>query len=225
MQIAGLTKNSTLDFPGCLAAVIFTAGCNYRCYYCHNRQLLCDPPLISEAEVASFLEKRAGLIDGVVFTGGEPTMQKDIAWWLNRAKKLGYKVKLDTNGSKPDVLAGLLSAELIDYVAMDYKAPFDMYGKICQAGAAGVKTSLEQLMQSGIKYELRTTVVPQLGEKELMRMAREIGVTLPKWALQLYRPQQGDELFLEGREPYRPGELEAFASGLKQIQVNTEVRA
>lgn len=225
MQIAGLTKNSTLDFPGHFSAVIFTAGCNYRCYYCHNRQLLCDPPLIQEAEVAAFLEKRAGLIDGVVFTGGEPTMQRDLAWWLNRAKKLGYKTKLDTNGSKPEVLQQLLRAGLVDYVAMDYKAPFSMYTSMCHANASGVSASLDILISSEVKYELRTTVAPPLGESELARMANELNATVPLWALQLYRPQEGDEAYWDGIAPYTPQELKQLAERLKHIQTNIIVRA
>lgn len=224
MNIAGLQRMSTVDFPKKLAAVIFSAGCNYRCFYCHNRTILDHPPLLDEAEVSAFLEKRAGMLDGVVFSGGEPTLQRDIAWWLNRAKKLGYAIKLDTNGSKPDVLSALLSAKLVDYVAMDYKAPFQRYASICFAPPKGVAESLRLLMNSHTEFELRTTVVPQLTLADLSDMARAVP-QLPRWSLQLYREQPGDKAFLGNLQPYRPEEIRAFADKLREIQPNVAAKA
>jgi pyruvate formate lyase activating enzyme len=223
LNIAGLQRTSTVDFPQKLAAVIFAAGCNYRCFYCHNRTILDHPPLLDEAEVSAFLEKRVGMLDGVVFSGGEPTLQKDIAWWLNRAKKLGYAVKLDTNGSRPDVLTALLNAGLVDYVAMDYKAPFAKYSSICFAPPKGVEESLNLLLSSDVEFELRTTVVPQLTLADLSDMARAVP-QLPRWSLQLYREQPGDRVFLGKLEPYRPEEIRAFAEKLKEIQPNIDTR-
>ena len=223
MRIAGLQKSSTVDFPGCFSAVIFAAGCNYRCFYCHNRRLLSDPPLIDEREAAGFLEKRAGLIDGIVFSGGEPTLQKDIAWWLNRAKKLGYKTKLDTNGSRPEALKSIVGAGLADYVAMDFKAPLSMYPNICFAGADGVMESMGYLSGCGVSYELRTTVVPMLTEKSLFEMAESIPKNA-KWALQLYREQEGDRAYLGSLEPYLPSEIQALADRLKTRHDNMIAR-
>ncbi len=217
MLIAGLQRTSTLDFPGKLAAVIFTAGCNYRCFYCHNKPLLDDPPLMSEDEVIAFLEKRRGLLDGIVFSGGEPTLQKDLSWWLNRAKRLGFAVKLDTNGSRPDVLEGLIKAGLADYIAMDVKCPLGMYPSITGAAATGVKRSIELLTSSGVEHEFRTTVVPQLGAKELSAIAE----SLPSnacWALQLYREQPGDAASLRGLAPYTPGEIHALAENMRPLR-------
>lgn len=224
MNIAGLQRMSTVDFPKKLSAVIFAAGCNYRCFYCHNRAILNHPPLLSEAEVSAFLEKRAGMLEGVVFSGGEPTLQKDLAWWLNRAKKLGYAVKLDTNGSRPDVLASLIGAGLVDYVAMDYKAPFAKYSSICFAPQKGVEESLKLLLDSNIEFELRTTVVPQLALADLQEMAAAVP-PLPRWALQLYREQEGDRSFLGDLQPYRPEEIRTFAEQLKNIQPNVTAKA
>lgn len=223
MLIAGLQKNSTIDFPGCFSAVIFSAGCNYRCFYCHNRNILDKPPLLDEAEVSAFLERRAGLIDGVVFSGGEPTLQKDIAWWLNKAKKLGYKTKLDTNGSRPDVLKSLLTAGLVDFAAMDVKAPLRLYPEICGAPATGVKESVGLLAESGVSYELRTTMIPQLTAAEL----KELAVLVPpdaRWALQLYRPQEGDEEYLNGLEPYTPKQIAALAEEIRAVRPNVFAR-
>ena len=217
MKIAGLQKSSTVDFPGCFSAVIFLAGCNYRCFYCHNRAILDHPPLLDENEVAAFMEKRAGLIDGLVFTGGEPTLQKELTWWLNRAKKLGYKVKLDTNGSRPETLKGVLDAGLADYVAMDVKAPLDMYGRICLAPPNGIKESIALLAESGVKHEFRTTVVPMLGVAELSGIA----ALLPEdaaWALQLYREQPGDAEYLNGLIPYTPNEITVLTERMKALR-------
>ena len=223
MRIAGLEKFSTVDFPGSLAAVVFAAGCNYRCFYCHNRAILNCPPLLSEAEVFAFLEKRAGLLDGVVFSGGEPALQSDLPQWLARVRALGYRTKLDTNGSRPETLRTLLEAELLDYVAMDYKAPLDCYPTLCGADSAGVAESLALLRNSRIPYELRTTLVPQLTEAKLRKMAAAVPADA-NWFLQLYRPQPGNEAHLRGLTPYTPGEIEALAETLRRVRPNVRAR-
>lgn len=223
MRIAGLEKFSTVDFPGSLAAVVFAAGCNYRCFYCHNRAILNCPPLLSEAEVFAFLEKRAGLLDGVVFSGGEPALQSDLPQWLARVRALGYRTKLDTNGSRPETLRALLNAELLDYVAMDYKAPLDCYPALCGTDSAGVAESLALLRNSRIPYELRTTLVPQLTEAKLRKMAAAVPADA-NWFLQLYRPQPGNEAHLRGLTPYTPGEIEALAETLRRVRPNVRAR-
>lgn len=223
MRIAGLEKFSTVDFPGSLAAVVFATGCNYRCFYCHNRAILNCPPLLSEAEVFAFLEKRAGLLDGVVFSGGEPALQSDLPQWLARVRALGYRTKLDTNGSRPETLRTLLEAELLDYVAMDYKAPLDCYPALCGADSAGVAESLALLRNSRIPYELRTTLVPQLTEAKLRKMAAAVPADA-NWFLQLYRPQPGNEAHLRGLTPYTPGEIEALAETLRRVRPNVRAR-
>ena len=166
MRIAGLSKLTTIDFPGKLACILFTAGCNYDCGFCHNRSLLYTDALLDENEVWAFLRKRAGQLEGVVISGGEPTLQWDLEDAARRMKSLGYAVKLDTNGSAPGVLETLLSAKLLDYVAMDYKAPLRRYLEICGKEAAGVEESLSLLFASGVPFELRTTVIPELKEEE-----------------------------------------------------------
>ena len=223
MRIAGLEKFSTVDFPGSLAAVVFAAGCNYRCFYCHNRRIVGDPPLLSEAEVLAFLKKRAGLLDGVVFSGGEPTLQEDLPEWLARVRALGYKTKLDTNGSRPEMLRTLLAEGLLDYVAMDYKAPLEGYTPLCGADSAGVPESLALLRASQVPYELRTTLVPQLTETKLREMAAAVPADAP-WFLQLYRPQPGDEAHLNGLVPYTPGEIETLAEQLRRVRPKVKAR-
>jgi len=216
VKIAGLQKTSSLDFPGCLAAVVFSPGCNYDCFYCHNRHILGPVPLLEESEVKDFLAKRAGLLDGVVFSGGEPTLDPGLPDMLRFVKALGYKTKLDTNGSRPEALAGLLEEGLLDYTAMDYKAPFRMYPEICRAEAEGIEESISVLEKTG-SYELRTTLIPLLGLKEL----KEMSFLVPKeakWALQLYRPQPGDEAFLKGKKPYTPSEIRKLAEELLPLR-------
>ena len=165
MQIHGFNKTTLLDYPEHIAATVFTGGCNFRCPFCHNGELVLDPagqPSISEEEVLSYLKKRQGILQGVCVTGGEPTLQKDLKEFLQKIKEYGYPIKLDTNGYMPGVLWNLLQEHLIDYVAMDIKASRENYAR-----AAGLKNmdlsrieeSIGILKSSGIPYEFRTTVV------------------------------------------------------------------
>lgn len=165
MQIHGFNKTTLLDYPEHIAATVFTGGCNFRCPFCHNGELVLDPgaqPFITEEEVLSYLKKRRGILQGVCVTGGEPTLQKDLKDFLGKIKELEYPVKLDTNGYRPGVLWELLQNGLVDYVAMDLKASRENYG-----AAVGLKTmdlsrieeSIGILKSSGIPYEFRTTVV------------------------------------------------------------------
>ena len=165
MEIHGFNKTTLLDYPEHIAATVFTGGCNFRCPFCHNGELVLNPagqPSISEEEVLSYLKKRQGILQGVCVTGGEPTLQKDLKEFLRKIKEFGYPVKLDTNGYMPGILWDLMQERLIDYVAMDLKASRENYAK-----AVGLKTmdlsrieeSIGILKSSGIPYEFRTTVV------------------------------------------------------------------
>lgn len=227
MLIAGLQKNSTLDFPGRFSSVIFLAGCNYDCYFCHNRHIIGENVksvnLIPEEEVLAFLEKRKGLLEGVVITGGEPALQKDAIPFAKKVRDLGYDIKLDTNGSRPEFVKEFLMRDLVDYVAVDYKAPFDMYPQICAHDASGVAETLDLLKKSGIEFEMRTTVIPELREAELIRMAQEIE-PLEHYFLQLYRPVK-PEIVKKGMEPYTPMQLKALAELIKDYQPSVQTRA
>ncbi|MEA4854398.1 MAG: anaerobic ribonucleoside-triphosphate reductase activating protein [Christensenella sp.] len=217
MKIAGLLKTATIDFPGRLSAVVFTPGCNYDCPFCHNRDLLSTQKLLDGEEVKAFLKKRAGLLDGVVVSGGEPTLQGvALIEFLGFLKELSYDVKLDTNGSNPVIVKELLRRGLVDYVAMDYKAPFVRYMEICggNADAAAVRETLEVLLETGVEFELRTTVIPELPREDIAVMAREIPV-LPAYALQLYRPVRVEKLRV-----YTPRDIEEIAEEIKQFQPN-----
>lgn len=166
MTINGMQKLTLLDYPGNVACLIFTQGCNFRCPFCHNRGLLDmnnDCEKIDEQEVFKYLEKRKGLLDGVCISGGEPLLQKDIEDFIRKVKDLGYKVKLDTNGSSPKKLKQLIEGGLIDYVAMDIKNDFLNYDKtagMC-TNIDNIKKSIEIIENSNIEYEFRTTIVKQ----------------------------------------------------------------
>ena len=166
MTINGMQKLTLLDYPGNVACLIFTQGCNFRCPFCHNSGLLdmnnnCEK--IDEKEVFKYLEKRKGLLDGVCISGGEPLLQKDIEYFIRKVKDLGYKVKLDTNGRSPKKLKQLIEEGLIDYVAMDIKNDFLNYDKtagMC-TNIDNIKKSIEIIENSNIEYEFRTTIVKQ----------------------------------------------------------------
>lgn len=228
MNIAGIVKTSTLDFPGHISAVLFTRGCNFDCFYCHNRALLSpEAPLNDMDEIHAFLERRRGLLDGIVISGGEPTLYEDLPEFLKSIRALGYKTKLDTNGSRPEVVRWLIDDALVDYVAMDYKALWRDYAKFCGISASGVQKTLELLVGSDIEWELRTTVFPQLHIGDLLEMARSVPC-LPRYALQLYRPPQlyrADTRFMIEARPYTPKELESMMDKIKEIQPNTILRA
>lgn len=161
--IGGLKKTSLLDYPHKISAIVFTQGCNFRCGYCHNPGLLkgSKSDSISLESFFEFLSKRQGKLDGVVITGGEPTLQKDLICFIEQIKKMGFLVKLDTNGSNPDVIRKLLADGLIDYIAMDIKAPLDKYHLITnvQLDVEKISQSISLIMGSVIDYEFRTTVI------------------------------------------------------------------
>ena len=169
-MIAGLQKMTLLDYPGRVACTVFLQGCNYACPFCHNSELLCfdAEPFMQEEELLAFLQKRKGILDGVCITGGEPTLYGGLENLLRQIKALGYRVKLDTNGSKPAVLRQLLEAGLVDYVAMDVKNGPRHYAQT--TGVPGLKLehveeSLRFLIGGMAEYELRTTLVRQLHDE------------------------------------------------------------
>jgi pyruvate formate lyase activating enzyme len=229
MDFCGLTKTSTIDYPGKIAAVLFTPGCNFDCFFCHNRALLePEAPLMQSTEVEDFLEKRRGLVDAVVLTGGEATLQADIAGFAGKLKEKGYLVKLDTNGSNPEVVQKLLEDKLLDYAALDYKAPWDRYREICGEGAdpEAVQQTLGLLVESGLDFELRTTVIPQLGPKDLAQMAQAVP-KVPHYMLQQYKEPpyyKPEDQFRIRQKPYGLLTLVEIAGKIAVYQPNVAVR-
>ena len=163
MEISGLQKTTLLDYPGKVACTVFLAGCNLRCPFCHNASLVTRPcpSAMGEGEFFAFLKKRQGILDGVCVTGGEPTLRPGLPEFLESIKALGYAVKLDTNGTNPALLSGLLRRGLVDYVAMDIKASPNRYREVCGGVEVleAVRKSVSVLMDSGVDYEFRTTCV------------------------------------------------------------------
>lgn len=178
MKIGGFQKTSLLDYPDLISAIVWTVGCNFHCPFCYNKNLVEGRvEIIPEDEIFSFLEKRKGMIEGLVISGGEPLMQDDITFFCEKVKKLGYMIKIDTNGMYPDKLKELIDKKLIDYISMDVKAPKNKYSTL-----SGVKTdvkkiekSIEIIRSSGVDYEFKTTFVPNLLTKEGIL---EIGIWL-----------------------------------------------
>lgn len=167
MKICGLQKTTLLDFPGHVAATIFTGGCNFRCPFCHNSDLLGNdaPPAFTEDEVLDFLAKRAGILEGVAITGGEPTLQPDLREFIEKVRALGLQIKLDTNGYRPDLLKSLCEDGLVDYVAMDIKTCKERYSEVAgvpSVDLSKIEESVEFLKHGRIPYEFRTTVVREL---------------------------------------------------------------
>ena len=181
MNIHGFITLTLLDYPEHLAASIFLGGCNLRCPFCQNGNLVLSPenePSISEEEVLAFLKKRSGILEGVCISGGEPTLYRELPDFISKIKALGYLVKLDTNGTNPEMLRFLYENHLLDYIAMDIKTQPEQYAKVSglQPDAAGtqkllqnINLSKEYIMSCGIDYEFRTTVVRELHDEEDFR--------------------------------------------------------
>lgn len=184
-MIAGLQKMTLLDYPGKVACTVFLQGCNYRCPFCHNSELLPrkGEEFMTEEEFLSFLKKRQGLLDAVCVSGGEPTLYKDLPRLLKAIKDLGYLVKLDTNGSDPEVLKALVKDGLIDYVAMDIKNSPAHYGEtvgLSRVDMEAIDESIRFLLSDAVAYEFRTTVVAQLhDDASILEMGAWLSSLLP----------------------------------------------
>lgn len=225
MIISGIIKNSFIDYPGLISCVLFVPFCNYDCFYCHNRSLLsASHPVVMDKYIEDFLKSRVNLIDAVVISGGEPTLQKGLVPYINKIRELGYKIKLDTNGSSPETVSFLLQKGICDYFAVDLKAPASRYKEICgeAADAEQVFKTIDILLNSNAKFEVRTTVIPQLDKADLIEMSKEIPV-VPRYSLNIYRPpekyKQCDETkILE--KPYSKEQINTFIKEMSVYQPN-----
>lgn len=233
MLIKGLQKQTLVDYPEKIACTIFLFGCNFRCPYCHNPELV-DGKLArevktySEEEVLDFLKENRNFLDGVCITGGEPTLNNELPEFMRKIKALGYTVKLDTNGTNPGMLAQLLKEKLVDYVAMDFKAPFEKYEKVVNANANldDLKKSLN-IIKEFPDYEFRITVVPKLTTKnDLIEIAKFLKKQNANKAfyLQHFEPKKCLDKNFEGKKPYRDEELKEFADVIKPFFKKVEIR-
>ncbi|MBN2884587.1 anaerobic ribonucleoside-triphosphate reductase activating protein [Patescibacteria group bacterium] len=230
MIIGGLEKLTLLDFPDNLAAIVFTKGCNFRCHYCYNPMLVWPHrpealaldekdiekgyPPVTEEDLFLFLQERLGKIDGVVITGGEPTLHADLPDFIRRIKKLGYLVKLDTNGTNPEMLTSLIKDKLIDYIAMDIKASWDKYQSVVDVpvNLDNLQKSVKIIMSSALPYEFRSTLVPDFhNSKDIESMGKAIEGA-DRWYLQKFKPDAGllDPSF-EHKSTFKDQELKDLA--------------
>ena len=225
MLIGGVQKMTMLDYPGKVACTIFTYGCNFRCPFCHNATLVIDEAsLFDKEEIFAYLNKRKGILDGVVVTGGEPLLQSDIIEFLTELKQTGLLVKLDTNGSYPEKLEEIISKGLVDYVAMDVKNSKEKYDLTTgvKIDISKIEKSIEILMSDKVDYEFRTTVVKELHEKEDF-------VQIGKWLkgakrIFLQPFKDNDNLIGEGLSSHTKETLEEFKEVLQETISQVEIR-
>ncbi len=218
MIISGIQKTTLIDYPGKIACIVFLAMCNFRCPWCYSSELvlplkIAKQPRISEQEFFKFLNERKGLLEGVVICGGEPTINKDLPNFIEKIKQLGFFVKLDTNGSNPQMLKDLAMANLVDYVAMDIKAGPNnkIYNAIFGEGIKmeNIKKSAEFLKQGNIDFEFRTTAVPGIHSKEdFVEIAKWAGAENVKYYIQNFRAEKTIDPEFEKIKPFQEEYLE-----------------
>jgi len=221
MIFGGWQKFSLIDYPGKVSAVLFTQGCPFRCPYCHNPELVSVGQgmfaPITEKDVLDFLASRRGQLDGVVITGGEPTIQFDLLDFLSQVKEMGFSVKLDTNGSRPEVLEAALGRGLVDYLAMDIKSPLEKYQAHTnsEVDQEKIRQSVSLVMNSGRDYEFRTTVVRErLSPEDLLEIGRLIsGARL--YVLQRFLPDKTLDPDFSGATTYSDEEFAEICEKLK----------
>lgn len=227
MLIGGFQKTSLIDYPKKIAAIVFTHGCNFRCHYCHNPELVTGAEKIAdENAILDFLNTRKGKLDGIVVTGGEPCLQKDLPDFLEKLKDKGFDVKLDTNGSRFDMLENVVLKGLVDYIAMDIKAPLTKYKKIIDTDIdiAEIENSIELIMSCGIDYEFRTTVTEALLTVEDFE---EIGAAVEgakKYFLQNFVYSKILDEGFKDAKPFTHAELDRVAKilldhGIEQVHI------
>ena len=228
MRICGLNKTTLLDYPGHVAAAVFLGGCNFRCPFCQNGDLVLRPESqaeIGEEELFSFLKKRKGILSGVCITGGEPTLEKGLGKLVGKIKEIGYLVKLDTNGSQPEVVGELLEDGLLDYIAMDVKNSMERYGETVGLGkidAGRIRETINIMIESGIDYEFRTTVVKELhGKEDMEAIGREIKGARA-YFLQSYQESPG--VIAPGFHAYSREEMEELAAAVRPFVDDVQIR-
>lgn len=227
MKICGLTKTTLLDYPGKVATTIFIGGCNFRCSFCHNGDLVLhskEIPEYSIEEVLAFLKKRKNVLQGVCITGGEPTLYEELPEFLQSIKELGYQVKLDTNGTNPDMLEKVIRRGSVDYIAMDIKASVDKYQDICktEVNMENIKRSVKILLEGRILYEFRTTLVKEFHTVEDLE---KIGMWIKgaeNYYLQNY--QETENNISCGYHSFGKSELELMKKRLQKYVKLVEIR-
>jgi pyruvate formate lyase activating enzyme len=229
IPIKGFQKTSMIDYPGKMCSVLFLPDCNFRCPFCQNPDLIFNArqiPTIRHEDVFSYLESRRVWIDGVCITGGEPTLHSDLPEFCGRLKLLGFLVKLDTNGTNPEMLENLLKEKLVDFVAMDIKGPIDRYDEIAcvRVNKDNIQKSVELIRESGADYEFRTTVVPRLLREEDLKSMGEWLEGSKKYVLQQFRPAITLDRDYQNESSYPEADMKHFGEMLKPYFQKVELR-
>lgn len=229
MNVKGVYRTSLIDYPGAISAVVFTGGCNLRCRFCHNPELALDSAeleAIPEADILSFLSTRKRLIDGVVISGGEPTLRANLSEFCDSLKSLGFKVKLDTNGSDPAKVSELVKGKAVDYVALDIKTSPEKYSEVTGSSLTfdSVQATLEVLRSSGIKYELRTTCVPDMVTMEDFASIRDRIGRVRTYYLQQFRAENTLDSSLSQVTPYLKETMAEFRDFVSTFADRCELR-
>lgn len=231
MKFYGLKKVTLIDFPGTIACTVFTHGCTLRCPFCHNPELVIDKPdessSISDSELLEFLNRRVNKLDGVVFTGGEPLLNSgELIPILHNIKKLGLKIKIDTNGTLHAALSDIIDQKLADYIAMDLKTAFDEYAKMYATDehVDSVKKSLELLRTSDVPYEIRTTVVPGLHSTETIAAMGPTIRTAQRYILQNFAPNGTVDPSFKKIKPFPIKEMTQLLETAKKFNSRATIR-
>ena len=228
MNICGYQKTTLLDYPGHVAATIFTGGCNFRCPFCHNSDLVTGLTIsdsIPEEEIFTFLKKRKNVLSGICITGGEPTLQTDLPKFIEKVRSFGYKIKLDTNGYRPEVIADLLTKNLLNYIAMDIKSGYSNYARVSgipNLTMENIKESISLIENAGIPYEFRTTVVKELhSETDFQEIANMLSSESP-YFIQSFK--DSGHVLTPGLSSCNADELNNFFSIIKTKLPNASLR-
>lgn len=229
MKIQGLQKTSLIDYPGKISAVIFTGGCNLKCRYCYNYDLVMNHDKMetySEEYVFSFLEKRKNILDGVTVTGGEPTLRKALPEFLAKIKELGYNVKLDSNGFKPEVIANIAENKLADYFAIDVKTSPSKYNKLTQVevDTSKISNTIQILKDTSSEFEIRTTAVPGYLSLEDIEEIKDLTGNVPRYFLQQYVNENTIDSDFEGIYAFSKEELYSFIEKISTFANKAEIR-
>ena len=229
MKIGGITKTSLIEYPGMISAVVFTQGCNFRCPYCHNPELV-EPslsnPKIPEDEVIDFLKRRKKYLEAVVITGGEPCLQEDLIDFIVKLKEIGYMVKLETNGSFPEVLSKIIERKLVDFISMDIKGPLDKYDIIAgvKVDISKIKESISLIMDSGIDFEFQTTVVKSMLEEKDFEKIGNLIKGAKSYVLQRFVPSKTLNPEFMKEETYSDEKLNEIKKIMEKYVLNCRIR-
>jgi pyruvate formate lyase activating enzyme len=232
MKIGGLQKTSAIDYPGQLTAILFTQGCNLKCPYCHNPELIAiksDSSEFDKEKFFSFLEKRKNILDAVTITGGEPTLQKDLISFIKKIKEMNYLIKLDSNGLKPEILRSLSRQKLLDYIAVDIKLPAESYSKLdLQMDIDKIKNNLQETIEivekAELDYEFRTTVIPGFHSKSSFEKTVKQIKGSQNYYIQNFRPNKTLNKSFENKRRFTERELNEFKEIAEKYVENVYIR-